>query len=118
MILALQPLGPAENQMEAKKKITEAVKMTAQKLGNRPSACRAYYIHPAIPAAYLDGRLFDAQKVQTSETGLRPEERIALGLVQHCRRPRGRFGGKRIPVLDAPSSKRTLQRDRATSLSR
>jgi len=83
MILALQQLGPAENQMEAKKKITEAVKMTAQKLGNRPSACRAYYIHPAIPAAYLDGRLFDAQKVQTSETGLRPEERIALGLVQH-----------------------------------
>jgi len=85
MILALQQLGPAENQTDAKKKIAEAVKITALKLGNRPSACRAYYIHPAIPAAYLDGRLFDAQKVQTRETGLRPEERIALGLVKHGR---------------------------------
>ena len=85
MILVLQQLGPAKNQTEVKKKITEAVKLTSQKLGNRPAACRAYYIHPAISAAYTDGTLFDAleheQKIQTSETGLRPEERTALGLV-------------------------------------
>jgi DNA topoisomerase-1 len=87
MIVALRQLGPAENQTQAKKKITEAVKMTSQKLGNRPAACRAYYIHPAIPAAYIDGTLFSAlnhaQEIQTSETGLRPEERTALGLIRH-----------------------------------
>ena len=55
MILALRALGPAGNASEAKKKITEAVKLTAQKLGNRPAACRAYYIHPAIPEAFIDG---------------------------------------------------------------
>jgi DNA topoisomerase-1 len=91
MILALQQLGPADNQTDAKKKITEAVKMTSQKLGNRPAACRAYYIHPAIPAAYMDGTLFStlnhAQTIQTSETGLRPEERAALGLVHHYNSP-------------------------------
>ena len=85
MILALQQLGPADSPTEAKKKITEAVKMTSQKLGNRPAACRAYYIHPAIPAAYMDGSLFNtldhAQTIQSSETGLRPEERVALALV-------------------------------------
>ena len=85
MILALEQWGPADSPTDAKKKITEAVKVTSQKLGNRPAACRAYYIHPAIPAAYMDGSLFNtldhAQKIQTSETGLRPEERVALALV-------------------------------------
>ena len=85
MILALEQLGPADSPTDAKKKITEAVKVTSQKLGNRPAACRAYYIHPAIPAAYMDGSLFNtldhAQTIQSSETGLRPEERVALALV-------------------------------------
>jgi DNA topoisomerase-1 len=91
MIVALQQLGPSDNQTEAKKKITEAVKMTSQKLGNRPAACRTYYIHPAIPAAYVDGTLLStlnhAQKIQTSEAGLGPEERAALGLVHHYTSP-------------------------------
>jgi DNA topoisomerase-1 len=82
MILALQQLGPAADESEAKKKITEAVKMTAQKLGNRPATCRAYYIHPAVTEAYLTRTLFDtlerAAKTDTTESGLRPEERCAL----------------------------------------
>jgi DNA topoisomerase-1 len=85
MILALQQLGPASDESEAKKKITEAVKMTARKLGNRPATCRAYYIHPAIPQAYVDGVLLDAleraSKTETPVGGLRPEERTALALV-------------------------------------
>ena len=84
MILALQQLGPPADESEAKKKITEAVKLTAQKLGNRPATCRAYYIHPAIHEAYLKGTLFDtldrAAKIEATESGLRPEERCALEL--------------------------------------
>jgi len=92
MILALRALGPAESVSDAKKKITEAVKMTSQKLGNRPAACRAYYIHPAIPEAFINGRLFSAfENVKTSagtEMSLRPEEEIALDLVtQHSPSP-------------------------------
>lgn len=86
MILALRELGPAENATEAKKKITEAVKMTSRKLGNRPSACRAYYIHPAIFESFADGTLLDtldrARKSYVSDTGLRPEERTALDIVR------------------------------------
>jgi DNA topoisomerase-1 len=85
MILALRELGPAADQNEAKKKIVEAVKMTSQKLGNRPAACRAYYIHPAIPEAFVDGRLFDAYDhaldAGQTDKGLRPEERTALALL-------------------------------------
>jgi DNA topoisomerase I len=87
MILALRALGPAGNAADAKKKITEAVKMTAQKLGNRPAACRAYYIHPAIPEAFADGRLFETydHALEAGQSGidLRPEERTALELVSH-----------------------------------
>jgi len=88
MILALCELGPADNPTEAKKTITEAVKITSLKLGNRPAACRAYYIHPAIPEAFMDGRLFQAfdhaQKAGPADSGLRVEERTALALVsQH-----------------------------------
>ena len=89
MILALRELGPAANQTEAKKKIVEATKMTSQKLGNRPATCRAYYIHPVIPEAFVDGRLFDAYdhalEVGQSDKGLRPEERAALTLVTRYR---------------------------------
>jgi DNA topoisomerase I len=85
MILALRELGPAADPTEAKRKITAAVKMTSLKLGNRPAACRAYYIHPAIPEAFIDGTLLNAfdhsQKAPATETGLHPEERIALRLV-------------------------------------
>jgi len=85
MILALRALGPGDNTADAKKKISEAVKITAQKLGNRPAACRAYYIHPAIPEAFIDGRLFRAfenTKISgTTHMSLRPEEKIALDLV-------------------------------------
>jgi len=94
MILALQQLGPAADESEAKRKITEAVKMTAQKLGNRPATCRAYYIHPAIPEAYLKGTLFDAlEKASQTDTpapGLRPEERCTLELASNWEhRPAG-----------------------------
>jgi DNA topoisomerase-1 len=91
MILALRALGPADNAIDAKKKITEATKMTAQKLGNRPAACRAYYIHPAIPEAFIGGKLVaaleDAKISGTSETSLRPEEKAALDLVTQYAAP-------------------------------
>lgn len=91
MILALHALGPADDAADAKKKITEAVKLTAQKLGNRPAACRAYYIHPAILEAFIDGRLVgaleNAKTSGTSETSLRPEEKIALDLVTQYAAP-------------------------------
>jgi DNA topoisomerase IB len=65
----------------------EAVKITSQKLGNRPATCRVYYIHPAIPEAFVDGRLFEiydrAPEVGQSGIDLRTEERTALELVSH-----------------------------------
>jgi DNA topoisomerase I len=58
MARELVALGPAATETEAKRNIVQAVKETAKLLGNRPAACRKYYIHPAVFACYTEQTLF------------------------------------------------------------
>ena len=51
------PARGAHREREARRAIVEAVKRVADQLGNRPAICRKYYVHPAVIAAFLDGRL-------------------------------------------------------------
>lgn len=84
MVLELEKIGPAGSETEAKKNIVGAIKNAAAKLGNKPSTCRAYYIHPAILESYMDQSLFDAMKKSPEAKGpfdLRREERCVLTLV-------------------------------------
>ena len=77
---ALELIGPAESQTAAKRNIVEAVKITAERLNNRPATCRKYYIHPTVLEAYTDGSLFQSlSRAQAAEDkyGLRREE-VAL----------------------------------------
>ncbi|PSB05063.1 DNA topoisomerase I [filamentous cyanobacterium CCP2] len=53
----LVEIGTFTSQTAAKKNITQAIKMVAEHLGNRPATCRKYYVHPAILDAYLDASL-------------------------------------------------------------
>lgn len=53
----LVDLGDFENKIELKKKICEAVKNTAQLLGNTMTVCRNYYIHPVILTTYEQKKL-------------------------------------------------------------
>ena len=48
---------PAPNEREAKRRVNAVIKIVAGRLGNTVAVCRKAYIHPAIPAAYLDGSL-------------------------------------------------------------
>ncbi len=82
--LELEQTGPATSDTEAKKNILTAVKAAAAKLGNKPSTCRNYYVHPAVIEAYLNGSLFDVLKKCPNETdphALRREELCVLQLV-------------------------------------
>jgi DNA topoisomerase-1 len=75
-VLELSAAGPGRNERESKKKIVHAVKAVAHRLGNRPTTCRKYYVHPAILDAYSDGSLFS-----TMEQGVEQESAYAgLGL--------------------------------------
>jgi DNA topoisomerase-1 len=80
----LESLGPAESETAAKKNIVDAVKQTAERLGNRPATCRKYYIHPAILDAYTTGTLFEVLRVaepQADPHGLSREEVAMMQLI-------------------------------------
>jgi DNA topoisomerase-1 len=72
-----------ETDKEVQKKVVEATKFVALKLGNTPAVCRKYYIHPLIVDTYSDGRLADiAGRVpQQDDTGLQYEERVFMTLL-------------------------------------
>ncbi|WP_390622455.1 DNA topoisomerase IB [Vasconcelosia minhoensis] len=54
---ALLQLGNWEKETDAKRNVTQAIKIAASRLGNRPATCRKYYVHPTIPETYLGGEL-------------------------------------------------------------
>lgn len=62
MARELIALGPAGSETEEKRNIAQAVKETAKRLGNRPAACRKYYIHPAVFACYTEKTIFSMLK--------------------------------------------------------
>jgi DNA topoisomerase-1 len=81
---ALAEIGPGHTQTESKKNIVSAIKSVAQRLGNRPATCRAYYVHPAILDAYQDGTLIEAMRRPPARCpdGLNPEEVCVMALVE------------------------------------
>ena len=58
MAQQLAAIGPASSETEAKRNVVQAVKETAKHLGNRPAACRKYYIHPAVFESYAEETIF------------------------------------------------------------
>jgi DNA topoisomerase I len=85
-IQTLYELGPASSDTEAKKKINEAIKQVAEELGNTPTICRDYYVHPAVLEAYQDGGLFDiwdkTAAVEEADEWLDLPEKIVLAVLR------------------------------------
>ncbi len=52
-VAALQELGPAETEREAKSAILKAIDQVAERLNNTRAVCRKYYVHPAVFETYL-----------------------------------------------------------------
>lgn len=48
---------PVDTESARKRNVVAIVEMVAERLGNTPAVCRRCYIHPAIPQAYMDGKL-------------------------------------------------------------
>ncbi|MBD1848778.1 DNA topoisomerase IB [Cyanobacteria bacterium FACHB-502] len=89
----LHMIGLFSSQTQAKKNVTEAIKNTAKRLGNRPATCRKYYVHPSILDAYLEEKLFDLtqslieleeaiEAVEAAKYQLRQEERAVLAVLE------------------------------------
>ena len=85
MAQQLAALGPAESQTEIKRNIVQAVSETAKKLGNRPAACRKYYVHPAIFDCYIEQTIFSimqGDRGRIASADIRPEEAAVLRLIE------------------------------------
>lgn len=83
-VLAFQRLGPCDSETQVKKNIVQVVKDVANHLGNTPTICRKYYLHPALIDAYTDQSLFDVieQGTDDSPYGLRPEEQVVMAVLR------------------------------------
>ena len=82
--LHLEAMGPAESDTEAKKKVLEAIKSVAKKLGNKPSTCRKYYVHPVVLDSYANGTLVKSMMIEcdcSAPHALKREEQCVLKMV-------------------------------------
>ena len=73
---ALARLSRFKSQTEAKRNVMQAIAAVADRLGNTRAVCRKAYIHPAVLAAYMDGR-----PIATDEAGV-------VGMIRRAGRSR------------------------------
>jgi DNA topoisomerase I len=76
---ALRALQPGSGEGAAKKNVVEAIRQTADRLGNTPAVARGSYVHPAVLDAYLAGSIRGAlveaaEEQSTPPTGATPAE--------------------------------------------
>jgi DNA topoisomerase-1 len=76
MARELVSIGPGGSETERKRNIVQAVKATAKQLGNRPAACRKYYIHPAVFSSYTEQTIFSAIENIAEEAAI-PEGKLS-----------------------------------------
>jgi DNA topoisomerase-1 len=65
--VALNAQEKFENNKQAKKNVTTAIKAVAEILGNTPAICRKCYVHPAIFESYLSRQSIDGLKQRTED---------------------------------------------------
>jgi DNA topoisomerase-1 len=99
---ALRALQPGETATGARRNVVEAMRRTADGLGNTPAVARSAYVHPAVLEAYFDGAIAGAL-VEAAEEQQRPpgsatraEERAVVTLLRQRRRGAGTKAGRRV----------------------
>ena len=79
--------GPLEKQTQVarKKRELEAIKSSAEFLGNTTAVCRKYYIHPIVFEADADGELVKAFKRAHGTSRMGRAELAILDILKHIR---------------------------------
>lgn len=89
--VVLSKMDCPESKTRRERIIAAAVKQVAQQLGNRPAACRKYYIHPAVLDAYRARELLEYMNPPTDQRcdpsrpprkGLSAQERAVKKLLE------------------------------------
>jgi len=81
--IALAMLGQGPTKVERKRRIRNAIEVTAAQLGNTPAVCRSSYICPRLLDEYMEGKPFETLRRTrkgnpVARTGLSVEEKALL----------------------------------------
>jgi DNA topoisomerase I len=83
---ALHHIGPFASKTIAKKNITKAIKEVSKHLGNTPTTCRCYYVHPTVIDSYnkeiLIPHFDDVYKRRRLESKLHVDEYATWSLLR------------------------------------
>ncbi|MEP6687521.1 MAG: DNA topoisomerase IB [Gemmatimonadales bacterium] len=85
-VAALDAVGPAPSEREAKSAILRAIDQVAEQLNNTRAVCRKYYVHPAVLETYQAGTLHEALKnggsPSKADAGLTEDEQAVVRLLR------------------------------------
>lgn len=88
-LLAFKEIGYAENDKDYKKKVKEALENVASHLGNTPTVCKKYYVHPLVINLYENNSIkkyldeLDEIEVNDGKSGLTKEEQIVMKILEN-----------------------------------
>jgi DNA topoisomerase I len=94
--IALAEHGVAETEEDARKTITNVMRVVGERLGNTPTVARNSYVSPAVVEQYLEGRTIEdfrprqLRVVKARDIDLDPEEKALLSLLRSWRIRRAR----------------------------
>ena len=96
---ALRALQPEDGAGAVRRNVVQAIRQTADRLGNTPAVARGSYVHPAVLEAYMEGTLGGAL-VEAAEDQVDPpneataaEERAVIRLLRQRQRQEAAAGG-------------------------
>lgn len=86
MVECLEAVLRDEPELVPEKVVKKAVKEVATGLGNTPTVCSKYYIHPQVVALFHSGKLVEFLRAHDAEVGanelLSPVERLVLQMLE------------------------------------
>lgn len=82
-VATLRGCAPCTSANAATRTLAWAVRTVAEQLGNTPTVCRAYYIHPGVLGCFQDGTLWErlATPVEGIPEGLHADEAATMALL-------------------------------------
>ncbi|HEX4773723.1 MAG TPA: DNA topoisomerase IB [Bryobacteraceae bacterium] len=86
LLLAQVQNSDTEAAKAVKSVLVEVVKNVACKLGNKPSTCRKYYIHPTILEAFESGTLHGIAESVRDSRGKYLYEKVVLSMIKPLKR--------------------------------
>jgi DNA topoisomerase I len=86
MVQCLEQLIDQEPEIKKEKTVKEAYKQVAKSLGNTPSVCSKYYVHPQVVDLFQEDKLFDYLKKHDApdqeDPFFSPTEKLVLNMLR------------------------------------